>query len=515
MTGKITSLYHEEKLAIGLILNNQIVSSSSFGPPESEFLAEFASLPDSNGNFNSISAHLRALLPHASNRRKMATFDMKLLHPSNREVLCSKCLTGGFTYSIYTPISGWDDFLTADAFLNLKLEYVILQICISWDPHQFSRYITPLSDSNINQISESSTKKYDLALEEIQELRKRIHLLNFELATSRTSENELHVSQVRFSTMKEKLSKLRLSLENDFCLTDNMNEDSNRELASCKLQLANLFHEKAQVDLKLSQALSELQFINRSSRDSILLAPIPSFEEQNLIEVDPIEKISLAIETARNEALIGKAALEEFKSKTANRIISNLSNLDRSGLIADISMVQCGLDVANATLAEAAENLHILGDVSEFLHVQKDLQEVRMNFSSARASLDENHSRSMLSHASSIDSQGFSGTVISPANGIISPIFPPPIVPSLIPKNRGKRSSNPHFSELEQQSSLKAISVRIESLSEMLKTGAVGTSLLSATRSFRPSDIEPWTPKEGSSGLDHNQLQVFFSTNII
>lgn len=541
MVGKAVQLEYEEQIPLSQVSNQQMVCSSIFGSSNSALWeAQFSPFVDELGNFTFIAGYLRPVVANGSAsdqfswKRKISTFSMKLLHPSSREVLASKCLTGGFGFSESKQYSGWDDYLGAESFLQFGVENVIMQINISWDPRQFvdhQRVSTSFasqvqngSDWYRNQYessqgalknAESVVKRHDLALEEIQELRRRIQLLSSELQNARVSEKEYRVSQVRFSAVKEKLSKLRLTLDSDLHppTFDANSEDISSELASCKLQLANLFHEKAQVDLKLSQALSELQFVNRSSRDNLLLAPIPSFEEQESFENDPVEKIHQAIEVSKNEVLVGKAALEEFKMKTAHRNLSVLSNLDRAGLTADISMVQCGLDVANATLTEAAEDLHLLPDVTEFLNAQKELQEVRTLFSRTRYILDENPARSMMSHASSIDSQGFVGATATSPTGIVSPLFPPPIVPSLIPKNRGKRSSNPQFSEIEQQSDLKAISVRIESLTDMLKTGSVGTPAVSGARPFRPSDIEPWTPKESSSVLDNTQLQVSIFLN--
>ncbi|KAJ3358057.1 hypothetical protein HDU91_005327, partial [Kappamyces sp. JEL0680] len=457
--------------------------------------------------------------------RVISTFSLKLFDPNSKELIASKCLTGAFFFSSANPLAGWDEFTRLETITMTGTAEVLMKVHVTWDPSLLSEHtilgktkqaLTQAKDlDNVETESlkrrlataEMSLAKKELGLQELEAVRHRLMLLSSELSECRAVEKEYSMSQIRFGIVKEKLAHLRAAMETDFSTTAVVQDsDPAQELEACRSQLAAVFHEKAQIELKLSQALSELQFINRSSRDNLLLAPIASHNE----DIDPLEKVQLAIETAKNETLVGVATLDEVKEKVNDRPLSSISSLDRSGLIADMSMVQCGLDVANATLQEAAEYLHLLKDVSEFLDVQKHLQEVRLQFIQTKISLEDTNLRRASSAFLSIQTTGIqtsAGLAPSPTP-LTGQVSPPPIVPSVIPKNRGKRSSAAQFSELEQVNDLKIINTKIETLSDMLKTTVIVPSGESS-RPFRPADIPPWTPKdEKASLLDQVQLQM-------
>ena len=530
---KSCSLSYQENISLLEIGNHQMVFSQTFGPHDRSCQVQVSPFTDDTGNLTHISCHLYCVPMEEEKyndwKRSIATFSLKLLDPITKEVIASKYLTGGFLFSNSSPCSGWDTFLKMEDFSRLGLSQVLMHVIITWDPDfdpfpgSTKAVIDPSLIAELEWLraeyanvpkNNDSDLKLELARTELAELRQRVKLLVSELEESRLSENEHRVSQVKFHTAKERLSKLRMALEDGLENRENISEsDIETELKACKVQLASLYHEKAQVDLKLSQALSELQFVNRSSKDNVLLAPIPTYEEQILAaEVDPLEKIMQSIETAGNETMIGRAAIEELESKISLRTISSIPNPERAGFIADLSMVQCGLDVSYATLCEVAESLHLLPDVSEFLHAQKELQDIRRIISEKKAILEE---RKVVPMVASVDITNSVLLGVAPPTDATSPLSPPPVgFPSVYPPTlRGKRSSAPIFNEIEQQNDLKNINTRIENLADILKTNVINTTIPVGS-SFRPADIEPWTPKEGNSILDNDQLKVFFEIHV-
>ena len=351
---------------------------------------------------------------------------------------------------------------------------------------------------------ESKSTKQEFAKEEVDELRNRLALVTQELLELRKTQEKYYVSQVRFSTVKEKLAGLRKTLDGEYSSHfDSPSEgDHANELKECRSELAHVYHEKAQLELQLAQATSELQFIQRSAKDGALLEPIASHEDLMPVDLDPLERIEQAIEMSKNEIKASTVSLDEVNNTIADNSLKSMSAVIRAGLIADMSMVQCGLDVANATLHEAAEHLHLLQDVSEFLQVQKDLKEIRLQFSQTKFSLEDFSVRR--SSEALLIKTAAPPYPLSPY-GSLNNLSPPPIgVPHN--SNKKKKSTAPQFNELEHHNELKEISSRIGNLADLLKTTVVPVA--NPSRPFRPQDIQPWAPKERGGALDLKTLTV-------
>lgn len=512
---KTSTIQYEESIPVTNILNQQMLITSPFGPDDCSWNVEFAPFTDPQGNMTHFSGHLKPIKSQfeeslgPSWERAISALSLQLVDPVSNVILSSKCLTGAFIYSDTNFSAGWDDFLLLDQY-SLP-DPALVKVKVTWDPELLRDYTflgktrTALaktsscylaSESELEQsrldlsLAETKLARQEYGLQELAAVRERLKLITAELTESRNTENEYSMSQIRVSTVKERLALLRNSLDADFSnnVHDANDGDLNVQLQISKSEYACLFLEKAQIELKLSQALSELQFVNRSSRDNLLLAPIPSYEENAYFALEPLELIQHALETGRNEILVGKASLEEVHSKLYERNLSEISGMDRAGFIADISMVQCGLDVANAKLHEAAIHLHMMHDQVDFMNVQNELHDLRLQFSDKKSKLE-----------------GFQ--VLSPTI-----LQPPPILANFPMKAKSKRSSSAQFNELEQQTEIKAVNTRIDSLADLVKLKINVPS--KSTKSFRVDDLEPWTPIESYGlGVDGRKLQVLILTN--
>ena len=512
-----STMDYEEIIALPLHNGNQVYSQA-FGPHSCAWSLQFSShflngLTYLAGHLSPIQSEFEQSLGPQWDRI-ISTFSLKVLHPITREVIGFKCLTGAHFFQNGNELAGWDEFIPMDSLTQLGLNEILVKVSIAWDPALLSEHTTlgktkfalsqsvPLSEAtqlrDKLKATESSLALKSIALQELNELRQRVKFLGAELSEVRNAEMEFNKSQVRVNTVRERLSLLRKNMEQDFSNISYEKLDPEKELEISRSEVVRLYHEKAQLDLKFSQAQSELQFVNRSSRDNFLLAPIAKYEE----DTDPFEKIQQALETARSEITVGTATLAEVNEKLGDRPISAISILDRAGMIADMSMVQCGLDVANATLHEAAEHLHLLEDVSEFLNTQKELQEMRLNFIHTKIGLEEGTVRRASSAYLAVQT-----AVNTQTSSPLNAVSPPPIVPSVIPRHRGKRSSAAQFLELEPNTEIKSINAKLEHLSDMLKSTVIVPASDNA-RPFNPSEIPPWAPKEDKTFFDQGKLEV-------
>ncbi|KAJ3274076.1 hypothetical protein HDV01_003569 [Terramyces sp. JEL0728] len=550
---KTSTILYEQPISLPITLGQEL-ETNAFGPATCQWQVKLVPISDEFGKISCVSGYLYPVKSKFENSlgqqwdRVISTFTLKLVDKYTSQTICSKSLTGGFVFTEDNLFSGWDTFMSIEDALSTNL--VILHAEVTWDPNSLnentvlgklkaalqnsieeknqtqqrigfletelvkfteneqslSQYIQRLN----SQLNEQQTALYknQLASQELENLRQRVTLLTTELEDARNEQVDFYSTNVRLSTAKARIAEIRTKMDSDDIQPPVMPGDIHAELAHYKSQLAQVFHEKAQVDLKLSQSLSELHFVQRSKKDEVLLAPIQNHE--HLIHadnsIDPQQKIIDAIDTSRIEISAGKAVLEEVNAKTAVLQLTCISKTEKSGLIAEISMIQCQLDVAAATMYELEEEYLADSPNAEFSTVLAELEEVRTAMAFTRESIEKGKTVNL-----------------SPKKKYETPagVAPPPILPSVNhPKSRKSyvaneaviNSSEAHvndnnFKVLQPQFDF--FTGKLDSVVDLIKN-TLSTPRESVVNAQKfELQIESWAPKEDSdSKLDAGQLQI-------
>jgi hypothetical protein len=507
------------------------VLSSPFGPHGCMWQLQMSLYPtDSEAHF--LAAHLCPVYSEFEMSmgsewdRVISTFSLKIRDLTNQEALSSKSITGSFTFSNNSPLAGWDEFLELQKLQSVESVEVVVHV--TWDPALLSES-TSLGKTKIaltsvtNQYQEcfenlnylqtehfnlqnsnfaltqafeqiqsqladygKLQEQHTLMIEELNELRNRVKMLTSELKESRIDEQDLQMKEIQLATVKERISKVRFEMDKHASEIRLSSSNDTEELVQIKTALTTALYQKAQLELQVAQMQSELKFINRSAKDNLLMSAIPNFESKVSPEADPSRKLLDAIEVCRNETLVGEAALSEIQTK----ICENLSQIEKSGLIAEISMVQCGLDVASATMHEVAEYASSFDDSTEFYEGQRKLEEIRYSLLQTRVLLE-----------------GFSLDVkpsILTASPSLAEVGPPPVVARHGRNKKSRKVSTDSAIPDEKIEKLDSFANQMESIVEILK------SKLATAPVVLSDDFESWTPNESkNSTLDPIQLQVW------
>ncbi|KAJ3319919.1 hypothetical protein HDV06_005818 [Boothiomyces sp. JEL0866] len=548
---KTSTILYEQPIVLPLEVGQEVVTNA-FGPPSCQWEVKLNPIVDEFGNLVCVSGYLFPVKTKfelsLGNQwdRIISTFTLKLVDSNTMQNICSKSVTGGYSFSEANPTSGWDSLVSYDEVQRATA--VTLHAEVTWDPNSLnentvlgkvkaalqnsseeryqiqqrveylenelvksteteqslSQYIQKLN-CQINE-QQSLLFKNQLAQDELDKLRQRVTLLTTELEEARNEQVSFHSTNVRLSTAKARIAEIRTKMDNDEIQPPLMPGDIYAELAHYKAQLAQVFHEKAQVDLKLSQSLSELHFVHRSKKDEVLLAPIQNHEHLIQAEdsIDPLQKIQDAMDNSRSEIAAGRAVLDEINAKTAVIQLKSMSNAEKVGLVAEISMIQCQLDVAAATMYELQEEYLTTAPNPEFSAILNELEEVRSAMTLTRQSIERNESGKFNKH---------------PPN---SNIAPPPIVPSVNnPKLRKGHLNNE--SKLEafsnqagkdagfgvSQPQLDLFTGKLDSVVDLIKnTLSTPRESVVNTQKFE-LQIESWPARdENESKLDAVQLQM-------
>jgi hypothetical protein len=512
---------------------NQPFVTTTFGPPSCLWQLQLSIVKQESLSLQ-LAAHLCPVHSEFENsmgaewERTISSFTLKLCNAETNQVLFTKTITGSFHLSQNTQMVGWDDFVdVAQIASHPKLLAVVH---VTWDPALISEYtilgktksalttvtneyqqcfdnMTFYQNENYNlqnmyyekeqlleqlkakvEQGESLRQAQELMSQELIALRERVKLLTLELKESRLDEKSLQMKDIQLATMKERITKVRFEMDNP---SNEFDDENPSDMQTTKLELSAVLYQKAQLELQLAQAQSELQFLNRSSKDNLLMAPIPSYEitlpEE---EIAPTKKLFDALEVCRNEITVGKTALNEIQSK----INENLSQIEKSGLIADISMVQCGLDVASATMHEVCNHCSLMQEPMEFHESQQQLEEIRKSLLKTR----------LLLEGIDLDSKKY---ILSPSQGDLGP-------PPVVARHGGnkRKASTDNFVELDKLEKLDTFTTKMESIVELIKNKLTSTSSVAGLPvSTVVEDFESWTPNESKSSLDVIQLQVLYS----
>ena len=385
--------------------------SLPFGPRDCSWVVEFHRLV---GEANQMAVYIRPVLSEFEKSlgslwsRQISTLVVQFLDPQSKQVLGSKSLTGGFIFSAKdNERAGWDQFWSPQDFTNNgSPESVLLHVTVTWDSLELAKSTrvgkikTALSlkndsahrindnsalqgqldqlqavlqskiveveqasyrtqafkerlaivEANLEETQQSLTEtvKYN---DEVDLLRERVAIMTEELQFARKEQemkDELHIT---LKDVKARLLKTRLSLENssetqyDFEEENVKPEDLKAELLVRKQQIAQLEFELAKSNAALSQN-------HRQTVDESLSVAIEHSEPPG--SPTPDEKIANALETAANETYVANTALSEVHSKLSV-MDADVPRSERASMVAELAIIQCGLDVAYASLFEAQE----------------------------------------------------------------------------------------------------------------------------------------------------------------
>jgi hypothetical protein len=158
--------------------------------------------------------------------------------------------------------------------------------------------------------------------------------------------------------------------------------------------------------------------------------------------------------------------------------------------LADISMVQCGLDVASATMYEVVSNINLLETQQDFFDTQSELERIRSEILKVRLLLETNSDRAIA------DSE------------LIDVVPPPPVVSGYNAPRKSKRSSVDKSPLISEPDHIKTINHRMDSLVDLIKT-SISSQNGGGNIVNQPDDFETWTPAENRSNqFDGTQVQV-------
>nr|KAJ3418799.1 hypothetical protein HK105_007829 [Polyrhizophydium stewartii] len=245
--------------------------------------------------------------------------------------------------------------------------------------------------------AESEIRQTERANAEVAALRERIALLTHELAVARDSQAASERQLVLLTQTRARLASLRSSLED-------VNTGSPRSVSNAgsddisspvgeldpivmHMRVVQMQRQVAELEFDLAQTRAALNASVRQQVDQILSEPI---EPSDAPKPPPLERLAAAIEAAANETNIGRATLDETNSKILV-LGSATPRSERLSIIAELSMVQCGLDVALASLLEIYDEVIQAGQQPppEFANSFAELQAVCAQLLQSRRNLED------------------------------------------------------------------------------------------------------------------------------
>lgn len=418
--------------------------------------------------------------------RIISALTVKLLDSHTKKTLISKSITGGFIFD--GESAGWSQLYPSG---NRE---VWVQCHITWDPQNFSKVtgIGKVKKALADAIIQKENDQYNFS-EKLGELNAEIEALRDELSQSRPI-------VARYSQLEERTVQLMDELRN--ARSDEQQTDSLRiTLASFKHRLLQIRHSmeepvkphvevdpmnpdvirlaeiNAELQIKISQLVADLNYANSCIADQNLLTLTPENEE-----IDT--KVEDKIKNARIEVDRAETAITEAQFK----VISNRG--DQLSLIAEISLIQSGCDVALADLHDLKIDM-ILAN-SEFDDAMLALIDVIPRLVVLRKTIEEKIFHSSKRRQSEpppmIPSANIrTKPVIGPILGQVKEIISSPDIKVATPLVKYTESSPTHDELLD----------KIAELTDMVKNKDKYPSLI---------DAELWTPI-----TDRNdELEAFF-----
>lgn len=184
-----------------------------------------------------------------------------------------------------------------------------------------------------------------------EKVEESLQLCMEQLKTQRQDQEKAHNASIRVATAFDRIARLRQFIETPTIQPTSPSSPESKMDSLSKIAVSRLA-ENSDLQVKLAQALSEIHYINATAADG-QIAEI--FEEEESFEVlSPQERLGEAIETAMNEAHVASVACEEVGRKMAT-MTPTTAKSERLSIVAELTMLQCGCNVAHAALYESAE----------------------------------------------------------------------------------------------------------------------------------------------------------------
>ncbi|KAI8904864.1 hypothetical protein EDD86DRAFT_258697 [Gorgonomyces haynaldii] len=314
--------------------------------------------------------------------RSISALTVKLLDPITKEAFESKSLTGGFLFDKDNLKAGWDTFTPV-------WKQCIVHCKIVWDPlvlskatasgklrQHISKQFVKLQSQSIYQTQilelEQKNQEYQSVLEQTeqqmvqyeqqalryeqqlqereflfernQELELRLQQLGERIQSLRSQQNQWTTANVKLKKVKHDLVRIR-SLLDQTCEKSILVDQDPLEQQLMDQKLIN-----ADLEVRLAQALAQLNFVDQKEDEQLFERPM-----------SPEEKMLTALESARLELQVGQQTYDELNARLLE-MTPDSPLTERMALIAELNMVICGLDVANASLHEAAERTQVPQD---------------------------------------------------------------------------------------------------------------------------------------------------------
>lgn len=362
--------------------------------------------------------------------RVISTFTLKLCNPLTQAVISSKSLTGSYFLDNMNIKAGWDGFFDYNELRSLNLESFKILAKVTWDPAALSEYtnlgkakgalsnaiksnqsfrrtIDGLQNDNNNLMAmnselNSNVQKLQSELQHILDARhtasrdaeiskETLKTVSAELEKARSVQNDYYASQVKLANVKERLSQVRCAMEDgtEISITAEQEQEINYHQ-----EYLSVFHQKAEIEQKLAQCNAQLHLVSNSMQDVSIQNQMELLNKDHQILL-PSDKLINAVEAAKNEIKVGKATMDELKK----RLPMMKSLAERSGFFGEVSMIQCGLDIAVASMYDV-EELDI-ETTPEFSKIKKELESVRKELMVCRISAENTDLADMFSLAGS------------------------------------------------------------------------------------------------------------------
>jgi vacuolar-type H+-ATPase subunit D/Vma8 len=448
-------------------------SSFTFGPSSCAWKLTL------NHNNGWISAYLNPVLSELENRatdsapRMISALTVKFLDSTTLQPFVSKCITGGFVFD--GQPAGWHNFYQANV-----LDNCLVYIEVTWDPKLFSKLtrdkhrlsvVDVISDSHLENIATLNAQVSALRdqliyvkpiVDRTLHSEERTLQLMEELRTSRTEDQEMNYHRTKLCELKLKLIKIRGMMESDHQTTECLKFDS------MNVDVLPLLEINANLELKIANLLGELSCANSQLVDQGLLEPL----EDAVSLPEFADTLALKIRNAQEENLKALDANFTLQGKVLE------TKCEQMAVIAELSMVVCGCDVALADLYELKDQVE--QPHQEFDKAISDLEIVIPNLISMRKNILETPFHSEIGGRPSV---------------------PPPILPSSNPIR-----TKSLFLDIKETKSPKELPMEsVESFphADLVKRIEELKDLLNARDRISLIDAEPWTPiKEKDEELE-------------
>lgn len=280
-------------------------------------------------------------------------------------------------------------------------------------------------------IYDNTPAETNYLISDIDVMRKKMEIMEDELNRKREEEIDANRNQLRIGDVKERLIRLRTSMDQELEPLNCIGLD--------------------RIPVIRADTAPIISLDTLACTDRMVYSKIPSvFDEGIKFGEDPTVKVSEALQHAHTEVLNGEAAISKVIKTLLNRSMDEVPMLEKATMMADMALVQCGLEVANASLYEIEAHIGD-NDANLFKMTKKKIEDIRYEFTMMRCKLD------------------------------------------LVQPNLERRISN---LQNDTPSAVKMLNVKIDHLESLIKSNI----------SNKEEEIGLWTPKEDK--LDFHQIQV-------